>query len=226
MRNLTIEYIEKCWRFYQARLEAGLTLIEILGTSGSTPARLSFSSGGAQEQNERLIMEIKSESGRGYSRAITDTRISQIFDSLQNKTLDDAGNRQTHTVERDLFFLGMRFLEAGRLLNREKIRAYIEAGFPANFQDPFSKRTILHRAAAGSSAGFVGFLIDIAKPDLLIRDSKGFLPYDLAYELNTDLNVFNLLLERTYAQAKRQSVPLSNVFTHQESIEERRLLEP
>jgi len=224
MRNFTKQYIEKRWRFYQVRLDAGLTLIEQLASSGILPSRLSFSSGGDQALNERLIMEIKSESGSSSSRSISDARLQQIFEKLNSDALENRETMQTHTVERELFYLGMRFLEAGRLLDREKVKTYVEAGYPTNFKDPFSQRTILHNAAASSSLGWVEFLLDIATPDLLARDKRERLAYDLAYEFNTDLDVFNLLLEKTHAQALQESVPLNDVFTHPECVEEKRLL--
>lgn len=120
--------------------------------------------------------------------------------------------------EKYLFEAGLVFLELGCHNDAGLTNDFLEAGFPANFSHPTSRKTLLHLAAQNSAGAVVNTLIKSRKCDYLTKDSKGQTPYDISFKFgryngsNEDgLDVASInqhLLEETleYAETKKQSV--------------------
>ncbi|GAB5451163.1 MAG: hypothetical protein Hals2KO_14910 [Halioglobus sp.] len=86
------------------------------------------------------------------------------------------------TIERQLFALGMKFLEItrGGRYDLESFEAYIDAGLDVNFQDPQSGATALHIAAGHNAKLYVNKLIDSGRCDYLLLDRRLMLAHEHA----------------------------------------------
>ena len=111
--------------------------------------------------------------------------------------------------ERDLFDLGLVLIESGKWGDSGLAEKFIEAGFPINFQHPYSKKTLLHVALTGQGEGLsrlANTLIDSGKCDYLLKDNIGQMAYDLSYRWGLDLALCEKLYEVTRKQAADQNI--------------------
>ena len=119
-------------------------------------------------------------------------------------------------AEKQLVMLGMMFLTAAKCDDSETVALFLENGFPVNFQEPRTKKTVAHCAATQSAAKTMSLLLTRDDCDFLLRDSRGQLAYDISYAFarypdtgDQDMPSINSrLLEATLAQAKSQNVEI------------------
>jgi hypothetical protein len=115
--------------------------------------------------------------------------------------------------EKELFNLGLVLLESARWGDSGLCHAFIDAGFPVNVQHPYTKRTPLHVAAACGAGDFARTLVESGKADLLIRDAKGKLAFDLAYDHSPDLDLTDYLEQKTREQARERGIDPDEVIS-------------
>ena len=102
--------------------------------------------------------------------------------------------------------LGREFLKAAERGSAVAIGAFIEEGFPTNWQDNRTKETALHVAAASRAHGVLRVLLDSGQCDYLLRDKGGRLASDLAYLYGHDPVAARLLGIHERKQAKAQGI--------------------
>lgn len=105
--------------------------------------------------------------------------------------------------------LGREFLKAAERGSAVVIGAFLEEGFPANWQDNRTKETALHVAAASRARGVLRILLEAGQCDYLLRDKGGRLASDLAYLYGHDPSAARLLGIKERKQAEAQGTGLS-----------------
>lgn len=94
--------------------------------------------------------------------------------------------------ERAMARLGREYLDAARCGDTATLRAYIEEGLPASYQDKKTGENALH-IAAGSQARHVLRLLLPVWEGYTVRDRQGRLSSELAYLYGEDLPMARLL---------------------------------
>lgn len=122
-----------------------------------------------------------------------------------------AAMREAHGKTRDMVEneLGRRFLKAAEEGNANKVSAFIEQGFPADYRDPETGETVLHVAAASRARKVLKSLIAHKGCNFLIRDNMGRLPSELAYLHGSDPALARLLGVKERKQAESEGTRLT-----------------
>jgi hypothetical protein len=116
-----------------------------------------------------------------------------IEDELLPKLRDD----------RDMIRLGREFLKAAERGNAPVVGAYIEEGFPANYQDRQTEETALHISAGTRARKVLRVLLDCGLCNFLLRDKGGRLPSE------HDPAAARLLGTKERKQAEAQGITLT-----------------
>ena len=88
--------------------------------------------------------------------------------------------------DKDMNRLGREFLKAVERGNAPAVGAYIEEGFPPNYQDRQTEETALHISAGTRARKVLRVLIDCGLCNFLLRDKGGRLASELAYLFGRD----------------------------------------
>ena len=105
--------------------------------------------------------------------------------------------------------LGREFLKAAERGNAPMVGAFIEEGFPANYQDRQSDETALHVSAATRARKVLRVLIECGLCNFLLRDKGGRLASELAYLFGHDPAAARLLGIKERKQAEAQGIKLT-----------------
>jgi len=81
-----------------------------------------------------------------------------------------------------------------------------------NYPDPRTDAAALHYVAAQGARPAFRVLLKSGRCDFLIRDKRGRLASELAGVYGRDLAMERLLLKKEIAQARRQGVPLEEIY--------------
>ena len=111
--------------------------------------------------------------------------------------------------DRAMNTLGREFLKAAERGNAPMVGAFIEEGFPANYQDRQSEETALHISAAVRARKVLRVLIESGLCNYLIRDKGGRLASELAYLFGHDPAAARLLGIKECKQAEAQGIKLT-----------------
>jgi hypothetical protein len=112
-------------------------------------------------------------------------------------------------TDRTLNNLGREFLRAAERGNAPMVGAYIEEGFPLNFQDRLTLETALHISAAAKARSVLRVLLDCGLCNFLLRDKGGRLASELAYLFGRDPAAARLLGSKERKQAEAQGISLT-----------------
>ncbi|MGH1404334.1 MAG: hypothetical protein ACRBDL_08820 [Alphaproteobacteria bacterium] len=115
--------------------------------------------------------------------------------------------------ERDIVNLGLILIEAASWNDKEVADAYIDEGFPINFQHPRRNCTALHDAVRCSQTDFAESLMNSGKCDYLLKDNRDQTAYDVAYTKCSDIDLTDELRVKTEEQAKARGLNLDDVFS-------------
>jgi hypothetical protein len=110
--------------------------------------------------------------------------------------------------DRAMISLGREFLKAARRGNPQMIGAFIEEGFPANYQSPQTGQSALHITAATKARMALRILVGSGRCDYLLRDHLGRLASELAYLFGEDRAVTRWLRIHERRQAKLRGIKL------------------
>jgi hypothetical protein len=110
--------------------------------------------------------------------------------------------------DRDMNRLGRDFLKAVERGNAPVVGAYIEEGFPPNYQDRQTQETALHISAGTRARKVLRVLLDCGLCNFLLRDKGGRLPSELAYLFGQDPAAARLLGTKERKQAEAQGANL------------------
>jgi hypothetical protein len=105
--------------------------------------------------------------------------------------------------------LGREFLKAARRGNPQIIAAFIEEGFPVNYQSPLSGQTVLHITAATKARKALRVLVGSGRCDYLLRDNEGRMASELAYLFGEDSAVTRWLRIHERRQANARGIRLT-----------------
>jgi hypothetical protein len=111
--------------------------------------------------------------------------------------------------EKTMTNLGRELLKAAERGNDLIVGAFIEEGFPANYQDPITGQTVLHVAAGTGARDVLRLLIASGVCYYLVRDRQGRLASELAFLFGRDPAVAHLLRMKERTQADAQGVKLT-----------------
>lgn len=120
--------------------------------------------------------------------------------------------------EQKLLDLGLTFLEAASIGDVSFGKAYIEAGFPVNFQHPKTGRTALHSTCIyrvakvedfASRCEFANMLLDTDDYKLLLPDNSGRLAYEMVYCFGYDFDLADRVKQKTLEQAAEKGVTVN-----------------
>lgn len=89
------------------------------------------------------------------------------------------------------------------------VGAYIEEGFPANYQGRLTGETALHISAATRAPGVLRVLVECGLCNFLLRDKGGRLASELAYLFGQDPAVARLLGTKERKQVEDQGIALT-----------------
>lgn len=112
-------------------------------------------------------------------------------------------------ADRTMNNLGREFLHAAERGNAPMVGAYIEEGFPPNFQDRLTLETALHISAAARARWVLRVLLDCGLCNYLLRDKGGRLASELAYLFGQDPAVARLLGVKERKRAEAQGITLT-----------------
>jgi len=105
--------------------------------------------------------------------------------------------------------LGDEFHQVAERGNPEKIKIFIEEGFPVNWQHPMTGQTALHVVAACQARKALRALLNSGQCDFLIRDKQGRLASEIAYLNGNDPAVARLLGNKERKQAEAKGIKLT-----------------
>jgi len=113
--------------------------------------------------------------------------------------------KQGETITR----VGTELLHVAEHGNPEKLKIFIEVGFPVNWQHPMTGQTALHVVAACQARKALRALLNSGQCDFLIRDKQGRLASEIAYLHGNDPAVARLLGNKERKQAEAQGIRLT-----------------
>jgi hypothetical protein len=122
-----------------------------------------------------------------------------IADHMLSQLRDD---RATNVI-------GRQFLKAAERGNAPMVGAFIEEGFPANYQDRLTEETALHISAASGARNVLRVLVDCGLCNFLLRDKGGRLASELAYLFGHDPAAARLLGSKERKQADLEGFELT-----------------
>jgi len=105
--------------------------------------------------------------------------------------------------------LGREFLKAAERGNAPLVRAYLEEGFPANYQDRRTGETALLASAGARARDVLRVLLDSGLCNFLLRDKGGRLASELAYLFGRDPAAARLLGIKERKQAEALGIALT-----------------
>jgi len=111
--------------------------------------------------------------------------------------------------DRAMNAIGREFLKAAERGNASMVGAFIEEGFPANYQDRQTEEAALHISAAVRARKVLRVLIDCGLCNYLLRDKGGRLASELAYLFGHDPAAARLLGIKERKQAEAQGIKLT-----------------
>lgn len=126
-------------------------------------------------------------------------RRAQLRQSQENIEENAEQLDKSQEVEEQEFILSVK---EGKLWRTESA---IYFGINVNIQDKFGMTALHHAAAIGFRAG-IRMLVNSGKCNYLIKDNKGRLASELAYEWGRDYAVGLLLQKKEARQAYAQSI--------------------
>lgn len=126
-------------------------------------------------------------------------RRAQLRQSQENIEENAAQLDRSQEMEEQEFIISVK---EGKLWRTESA---ISLGINVNIQDKFGM-TALHHAAAIGFRGGVRMLVNSGQCNYLIKDNKGRLASDLAYEWGRDYAVGLLLQKKEARQAYQESL--------------------
>lgn len=106
-------------------------------------------------------------------------------------------------------FFGEEFLRLAEHGYHERVAAFIDEGFPLDYQDRRNGETALHYAAASDARDVVRVILESGKCDFLIRDNWGRLASEVAYLSGDDPALSRLLACKERKQAAAQGIKLT-----------------
>jgi ankyrin repeat protein len=113
-------------------------------------------------------------------------------------------------IEADVFLnLGAEFLRAAEHANEPRLQAFIEGGFPVNWQEPETGQTALHLVAAFQARSALKLLLRTNALNFLLRDHEGRLASEMAYLYGNDVAMARLLGNKERKQAEAQGITLT-----------------
>jgi hypothetical protein len=219
---------EQLWRYYSKRIQTGAVApiwVSILNTKYPPKKRLGFAPISAKPdlttlQSEQFVQQLLDELQNKQMKGIVmednerTTDIKNITEALNARVKDIKVYEQalntpipknlpeTSKQEAELLKLGFVFLEMAGRNDTVNAQAFIDAGFPVNFQHPRNKNTILHLACRWNGASnMANMLIDTGKCDYLLSNKAKELPYDIAYRFNRD----HSLAKRLYIETEEMT---------------------
>ncbi|MES1990606.1 MAG: hypothetical protein V4441_06620 [Pseudomonadota bacterium] len=102
--------------------------------------------------------------------------------------------------KRALARLGRDYLDAARCGDTATMRAYIEEGFPATYQDKRTGETAMHVAAGSQGRAVLRFLLPLWE-GFTVRDRQQRLASELAYLYGEDVAMARLLSRKERQEA-------------------------
>jgi hypothetical protein len=105
--------------------------------------------------------------------------------------------------------IGRQFLKAAERGNAPMVGAFIEEGFPVNYQDRLTLETALHISAAARARSVLRVLLACELCNFLLRDKGGRLASELAYLFGQDPAAARLLGLKERKQAEAQGIQLT-----------------
>lgn len=111
--------------------------------------------------------------------------------------------------DRAMMSLGREFLSAAARAVAPKAGAFIEEGFPVNYQDPLTGETALHAAAGANARDALRVLLASGRCNFLLRDKQGRLASELALLYGDDPATARLLGNKERIQAAAQGIKLT-----------------
>jgi hypothetical protein len=112
-------------------------------------------------------------------------------------------------ADRVMNAIGREFLQAAERGNPQMVGAFIEEGFPANWQDPRTGQTALHVTAATKARRALRVLIGSGRCDFLLRDRQGRFASELAYLYGEDPAVTRWLRVHERRQGEARGITLT-----------------
>jgi hypothetical protein len=111
--------------------------------------------------------------------------------------------------DRAMNIMAREFLQAAERGNPQMTGAYIEEGFPVNWQSPKTGETALHVSASAGARNALRVLVGCGQCNYLLRDKRGRLASELAYLYGRDSAVTRWLRIHERRQAKAQGIKLT-----------------
>lgn len=105
--------------------------------------------------------------------------------------------------------LGKEFLEACMRGNPDTVKIFVALGMDVNYQDLRTGDTGLHSAAGTQARRAIKVLLKTDKCDHLLRDNKGRLASEVAYQFGRDPALARLLGNKERKQAEAQGIKLT-----------------
>lgn len=111
--------------------------------------------------------------------------------------------------DRAMNIMAREFLQAAERGNPQIIGAFIEEGFPVNWQSPKTGETALHVSASTGARNALRVLVGCGQCDFLLRDKQGRLASEQAYLYSRVSAVTRWLRIHERRQAKAQGIKLT-----------------
>jgi hypothetical protein len=105
--------------------------------------------------------------------------------------------------------IGREFLKAAERGNARMVGAFIEEGFPVNYQDRETEETALHVTAATRARNALRVLLSCGLCNFLLRDKRGRLASEMAYLFGRDPAAARLLRVKERKQAAANGIKLT-----------------
>jgi len=172
----------------------------------------------AKERLEKSLVELRAHIEQNIEFIVYDPKFLKTLGrrTAEEKLFDDIRLQIKEMLLTDEWIINQktldlvnRFLEAAAWGDEKVIQAFINLGFPVNYQDPRTGRTALHEAAGTRARDVVKLLLRVRGCDFLIRDNKGRLPSEMAYLYGHDPALARLLGDKERRQAEAQGIKLT-----------------
>ncbi len=134
--------------------------------------------------------------------------LMQSASEIKQEERDEMDHFTKQGKEKEIFKLGLEFLQAAHDGRVDRVKELIDAEFPVDFQHPQRLTTALHEAASQSHSDVVRVLANSGACDYLLPDFRGRLAYNCAELFGRDPEIERLLLEKTKEQAQDDGVDL------------------
>lgn len=126
-----------------------------------------------------------------------------------SKIIAGIDSADEHVKDEMMLKLGNQFIKTAQRGNADKLQAFIEEGFPVNYQHPKTGQTVLHVTAACKAREALRGILGTGQCDFLIRDSRGRLASEMAFLYGEDPALARLLRIKERKQAESEGVKLT-----------------